>query len=162
MNVTGHDTDFALAWCDDTGTVWSDETSFVLLDQGGLDADHVLGGDALGDADGETDLGLHGVNDGLGGEGWRDVDDGGIGLDVGGGLGNRVENGQTKMLLASLLWSHTTDNISAVGQGTLSVEGTLFSGKTLHQKLQKLYSKLTSHSLTLVDLLIAILGRVAS
>ena len=118
--------------------------------------------DALGNADSEGNFGFDCVHDGGGGEGWWDVDDGGIGLDVSGGLGNRVENGQTQVLLTSLLWSHTTDNISAVGQRTLSVEGTLLSGETLHQKLQKLNSKLTSNSLTLVDLLIAILGRVAS
>ena len=93
--------------------------------------------DTLGNADGEGNFGFDCVHDGGGGEGWRDVDDGGIGLDVGGGVGNRVENGQTEMLLAALLRGHTTDNVSSVGEGTLSMESTLLSSETLHQKLKR-------------------------
>ena len=137
MNVTGHDTDFALARCDDTRAVWTDKTSFVLLDQGGLDADHVLGGDALGDADGETDLGLHGVNDGLGGEGRWDVDDGGIGIGRLLGLGDGVEDGQVQLgvLLASLLWRHTTNYLCSISDGLFRVESSLFTSETLNNNL---------------------------
>ena len=63
-------------------------------------------GNALGDANGEGNLGLDGVHDGGGGEGWWDVDDGGVGLGGVGGLLDGVEHGKSEMLLAPFWASH--------------------------------------------------------
>lgn len=79
VDVTGHDTDLALLGGDDAGAVGADESGLILLDESRLHSDHILGGDTFSNADGERDFGFDGIEDGVGGEFGRNVDNGSIG-----------------------------------------------------------------------------------
>lgn len=70
VDEAGHDADLALAWGDDTGAIGTDETGLGLRLEHVCYADHVVLGDAFGDADDEGDLGGDGFFDTGGGE-WR-------------------------------------------------------------------------------------------
>jgi len=63
-----HDTNLALFGGDDTGAVGSDETSLALGLEHVGDANHVVLGDTLSDADNEGDLGLESLLDTGGGQ----------------------------------------------------------------------------------------------
>ena len=93
--------------------------------------------DALGNADGEGNFGFDCVHDGGSGEGWWDVDDGGVGIGGLLGLGDGVENGQVQLgvLLASLLWRHTTNDLCSISNGLFRVESSLFASETLNNNL---------------------------
>ncbi len=85
MDVTRHDSDFAFARLNNAGTVRADETSLVLRAHDGLHLDHVESGNALGDAHNEVHLSLDGLQDGVGGERRRDINN--RSFSVGGLLG---------------------------------------------------------------------------
>ncbi len=74
----------------DARAVGSDEPGLALSDEGVLDLDHVDLGDALGDADDQRHLILHGLHDGGTGKWWRHVDDAGIRLHLVTGLRIRI------------------------------------------------------------------------
>src|ERR1700722_17614197 len=57
MNVRGHDSDFAFAGRNDTGAIRTDEARRGVVFQVRPRANHILGGDALGDADDQRGLG---------------------------------------------------------------------------------------------------------
>jgi hypothetical protein len=58
VDEAGHDADFALAWGDDTWAIGADEAGFGLRLEHVRYADHVVLGDAFGDADDEGDFGV--------------------------------------------------------------------------------------------------------
>ncbi len=93
---------------DDTRTVGPDEPGLVLPEESVLDLDHVHLGDPLSDADDERDLVFHGLKDGGGGERRRDVDGGGVGLDVVTGLSSRVGGGWGGGGHKPLIWKTQT------------------------------------------------------
>ena len=78
-DVAGHDAHPGLAGREQAGTVGADQPASRCLIQIGADADHVQHGDALGDADDQRDAGVGGLEDRVGGEASRDVDDRGVG-----------------------------------------------------------------------------------
>ena len=135
VNVPWHNANFAFARLDNARAIGPDETRRRLRGQRLANLDHVLLGDALGDAHGQRDLGLDCVHDCSGGKGWWDVDDGGIRLDLVGRLLYRVENGQAQVGLAAFLGSDAADNVGAVGERTLGMESTLLSSEALDQEL---------------------------
>jgi hypothetical protein len=69
VDEAGHDADLALAWRNDAGAVGTDEAGLGLRLEHVCYADHVVLGDAFGDADDEGDLGNDGFFDTSGGEG---------------------------------------------------------------------------------------------
>ena len=125
MDVTRHDSDFALAGLDNTGAVRSNKTGLVLGLHDGLDLDHVEGGDALSDADNEIHLGLDGLQDGVGSEGRGDVNDGSFGASSGLGIGDGAVDGKSEVRGAGFALVNSTNDLSAVGEGLLGVESTL-------------------------------------
>ena len=160
MNVTGHDADFALTRRNDAGAVGSDQTRLVLLQQGRLDPDHVLGGDAFGDADGQANFGFHGVNDGLGGKRWRHIDDGGIGASRLTCLSHRVEHGQAQLGvgLAALAGRDAADHLRfdaelfAISDRLSRVERSLLSSEALDNQLNLFCVKRQSLSCVIIPL----------
>lgn len=66
-------------WCDDSGAVGADQARFVLSQQAVLDLHHVVLRDALSDGDDQRHFGVESFENGLGGAGWRNVDDGSLG-----------------------------------------------------------------------------------
>ena len=75
MNVTGHDSNFALTWLNDTWAVRSDESSLILRFHDRFNLDHIKCRNSLGDADNEVHLGFDSFEDGIGSKRRRDVDD---------------------------------------------------------------------------------------
>ena len=65
----------------------------------------------------EGDLVLDGIHDGGGAERGGNVDDGGVGLDAGDGIGDRVEDRQAEMGLAALLGGDAADHFGSVLDG---------------------------------------------
>ena len=90
-----------------------------------LHLDHVESRDALGDAYHEVDLCLNSLRDGLGSERWWHVDHTSLSASFLDTLGNRAEDGKTKMLGASLLGVNTADNLGSISERLLGVEGSL-------------------------------------
>ena len=64
---------------------------------------------------------------GVGGEGGRHVDHGGLGVSGGLRLSDGAEDGETEMLTACLALVNTTNNLGAVGKSLFSMECTLES-----------------------------------
>mmetsp|Transcript_44063 Transcript_44063/g.58469 ORF Transcript_44063/g.58469 Transcript_44063/m.58469 type:complete len:225 (+) Transcript_44063:274-948(+) len=93
VDVARHDADLALARLDNAGAVRANQARLALRLHDRLHLDHVEGGDALRDAHDEVHLSLNGLEDGVGGEGRRHVDD--RGLSIGGllGLSDGAEDG---------------------------------------------------------------------
>ena len=56
VNISGHDTNLALAWLNDTWAVGSNETSFALALKQRLHSDHIKSRDTLSDTYDEFNL----------------------------------------------------------------------------------------------------------
>lgn len=125
VDVSGHDSDLALSRADDSGAVGSNQAGLVLGEEGLLDLDHVLLGNTLGDAHGEGDLGLDGLQDGLGGMGRGHVDHRGVGSGLLHGIPDGVEHGEPEVLGSGLSGGDSSDHVGAVLDGLLGVEGSL-------------------------------------
>ena len=87
------------------------------------------------DADNERDLRLKGLEDSGSGAGGRDVDDGGVRLDLSVGLLHGVEHGQAEVDLAALAGAHAAHHVGPVLDGLLRVEGALLAGEALADDL---------------------------
>ena len=136
VDVSGHDTDLALAWLDDTGAVGANESCLVLISERSLHANHVLLWNALSDADDERHLGGDGVENGLGGEGRRNEKEIAVAVGLLSGLedetrGNESylldgsKDGETEVGGAGFLRIDATDEFGAVIHALLGVEGSL-------------------------------------
>src|SRR5690606_35612518 len=137
MDVARHDADLALVGRDDPGTVRPDEPRLGAFEDP-LHADHVLHRDALGDADDERHLGVDGLEDGVGRERRRHVDDRGRGAGRGDSLADGVENRQVEMLRPALPGRDAADHLRAVGHRLLGMEGALRAGEALADDLRVL------------------------
>ena len=127
VDVAWHNSDLALTWLDDTWAVWSDQASFVLGLHDRFYLDHIQSGDTFGDAHDKVHLSLDSLKNGVGGEGGRHVDHGGLGVSGGLRLSDGAEDGETEMLTACLALVNTTNNLGAVGKSLFSMECTLES-----------------------------------
>ena len=119
----------------DTRAIGSNQSRLALgLEKVG-DADHVVLGNTLRDADNEADLCLDGLFDTGSSEGRGNEDSGGIGA----GLLYRIRDGSkdwlSKMRLTGLLRVGATDNVGAILNGLLSMESSLPSGEALENNL---------------------------
>src|SRR5690606_7078315 len=126
VDVTGHDADFGGARRDHAGTVGSDQAHALALHEN-VGAYHVDGGDPFGDADDERDSGIRRFHDGVGGKGRRYENQRNMGARLVDRLPDRVEHGDLTVdgLTAALARRHAGDDLSAIGQTLLRVEGTL-------------------------------------
>lgn len=133
VDKSRHDTDLALAWCDYTWAVWSNETGLVLGLENVGDTDHIVLWDSLGNTDNEWHLGGDGLFNTGSCDGWWD-EDGGCGrasllaclFDIG-------KDWKVEMCATSLLWVGSSDNIGSVLDCLLGVESSLLSSETLEQ-----------------------------
>lgn len=120
---------------DDTGAVRANQSGLVLCLEDVGDADHVVLGDTLSNADNETDLSSDGLLNTGGGNRRRDEDGGGVGASLLHGIGDAGEDGLAQVLLAGLLGVGSTDNIGAVLDSLLGVERALLAGEALEDNL---------------------------
>lgn len=130
-----HDTNLALAGSNDTGTVGADKSGLGLGLEHVNDSDHVVLGDTLSDTDHKGQLGLNGLLDRGGSKRRGNEDGGGVASGLLHGLGDGAEDGETEMGLAGLLGVGSSNDLGAVVNGLLGVEGSLLSGESLVQHL---------------------------
>eukprot|EP01137_Pigoraptor_chileana_P004132 Opistho-2@45410 len=135
VDVARHDTNFARIGLNNAGAVGSNQAGLVLAHKTVLDLDHVLLGDALSDGDGERNLGIDCLVDGLCGARGGNVYHARRGTSRLDGLGDRVEDGKTKMRRAALSRRDTTNELGAILDGLLAVECTLLAGEALADDL---------------------------
>jgi hypothetical protein len=120
---------------DDTRAVGTDESGLVLGLEDIGDADHVVLGNALSDTDNEANLGLNGLLDTLCSNRGRDEDGRSGSASLLDSVGDSCKDGLAQMCLSGLLGVGTTDDLSAVLNGLLGVEGTLLSSEALEDDL---------------------------
>merc|ERR1711981_138278 len=135
VNMSWHNTDFAATRLDNTWTVWSNKSSFFLLDKGVLHTDHVLLWDTLGNASYKWDFGFNSLQNGGSSQRWWNVNNGGI-CALFHGLSDCTENWSIQMRTARLAWVRTAHDVSSVLDGHLRMKGTLLTGETLNYELR--------------------------
>src|SRR5690606_13071534 len=135
VDVARHDADLALARRDDARAVGADQVDVREILQGRLDLQHVQHRNAFGDAGDYLDAALGRFQDRVGGEGCRHVDHARRGAGGFHRVAHGVEYRQVEMLLAAAARSDAADQLGAVGQRLLGVEGALLTGKALADHL---------------------------
>lgn len=131
----GHDTDLALLGSNDTGTVGTNKSGLALGLQSVHNANHVVLGNTLSDADNQRDLGLNALHDGSSSNGGRNKDCRGRGTSFLDTVSKTAKDGEAKVGLAGLLGVGTTDNLGAILEGLLGVESALLTSETLVEDL---------------------------
>ena len=135
VDVARHDADLALARGDDAGAVRADQHHARMLLQHVLDAQHVQHRDAFGDAHDHADAGIGRFQDRIGRERRRHVDHGGIGAGGVDRFTHGVEHRQFDVGGAALPRGHAADDLGAVIDHLLGVEGALRAGEALDDDL---------------------------
>jgi hypothetical protein len=125
VDVSGHDTDLALVWLDDTRAVGADDSGDFLGEESRLDSDHIDLGNTVSDDDNEVQLSFNGFEDSVLGEWGWDIDDAGISSSFLLGFSAVLEDGETEVSGSCLLWVNTSDHLGAVLESLFSLEGTL-------------------------------------
>ena len=105
--------------------------SFLFYRQRPLHLQHVHHRHALGDADDQRQPGVDRLEDGIGGEWRRHIDDGGIGAGGLDGFANGIEHRQVEVGGAALTGGDAADHLGAVGDGLLGMECPLRAGEAL-------------------------------
>mmetsp|Transcript_6957 Transcript_6957/g.13139 ORF Transcript_6957/g.13139 Transcript_6957/m.13139 type:complete len:270 (+) Transcript_6957:293-1102(+) len=131
MDISRHYTNFAFARLDYTGTIRSNQPSFVLALQSVLHLCHVLLGHPLCNCHYERDFIFNGVQYCLGTERRRDINNRRIWFHSLHSFGDSIEHWKTQMRLTSLVGGHTSHHIRAIINSLLTMKGTLFPGKSL-------------------------------
>src|SRR5439155_629722 len=125
-----HDPDLAVAGLDEPGAVGADQTRLPGR-EGRLDADHVGGGDPLGDADRQPQPGVRGLEDGVGGGGRRDEDHRGLRPRLRDRLPDSVEDRDALVHGAAAAGRDAGDDPGAVLEAAARVERPLPAGDPL-------------------------------
>src|SRR5688572_20076265 len=134
VDVARHDADLALTRRDDAGTVRPDQAG-VRTGEGALHLDHVEHRNPLGDADREIEAGIDRLDDRIGRERRRHIDDAGGGAGLGDRLGDGVEHRQVEMGGAAFARRDAAHHPGAVGDRLLGMEGALRAGEALADDL---------------------------
>ena len=96
-----------------------------------LHAHHVVDRNALGDAHDQLDAGIGRFEDRVGGERRRHVDHAGRGAGLAHRVVHGIEHRQAQVLLAAAPGRHAADQLGAVGERLLGMEGALLAGEAL-------------------------------
>src|SRR4051794_15273932 len=126
--VGGDDSHVGLARRQDPRAVGADQPGRAAA-QVGMDAQHVVRGDAFGDRDDERDAGVLGLEDRVGGKARRNEHHGGVGA---GGVDRRmngVEHRHPVDVLATLSRGDAGDDVRAVSAVVGGMEGALPAGQ---------------------------------
>ncbi len=86
---------------------------------------------AFGDAHDERNFRIDGFENGIGREGRRHIDDGGIGAGLLARFHHRVEDGKSDMLRAAFARRHARHHLRAIGNRLFGMEGAVVAGDAL-------------------------------
>src|SRR5690606_37135244 len=153
VDVARHDADLALARGDDARAVRADQDHVGVLLEHVLHAQHVQHRDALGDGDDDLDAGRGRLEDRVGRERRRDVDDRSIGAGGVDRLAHGVEHRQLDVGGAALAGGHAADDLGAVLHHLGGMEGALLAGEALHDHLRVLVDQ-NGHCLEVLEILV--------
>ena len=121
--------------CNDTWAVGPDQSRLALCLQHVRDADHVVLRDTLSNAYYQTDLGGNGLLNTLRSKRRRDKDGRGIGASLLHGIADGSEDRLAQVLGAGFLGVGAANDVGAVVDGLLGVEGTLTTSEALVDEL---------------------------
>src|SRR5215212_198092 len=124
----GDDPDVRLPGREDARAVGADEPDGGIAREVVVDAQLVVGGDALGDGDDQRDAGVLGLEDRVGGEAGRDEDHRGVRAGLGDRVVERVEHRDALDVLAALAGRHAAHDVRAVAPVVERVERALAPG----------------------------------
>jgi len=96
-----------------------------------LNLDHIVLGHTLRNADNQWNLSLESFDNGSSSTRWWHIDNGGMRIRCLLGFRNGGEHGQTQMLSAALFGRNAANELGAILQSLLAVEGALFTGEAL-------------------------------
>ena len=136
IDVARHDAEHGLAGADDARAIRADHHRPAVLGiahQIALHPHHVLRRNAVGDRADQPDAGVGGLHDGVGAESRRHEGDRGGGARRPHRFLHGVEQRAVEMLAAAFAGRDAADDIGAVGDHLLRVEGALVAGHALHQ-----------------------------
>src|SRR6185436_18915889 len=131
----GNDAHVGLARREHARAVGADQAGGAAA-QVGVDAQHVVGGDALGDAHDELDAGVVGLEDRVGREAWRYEDHGGVGPGRLHRGPHGVEDGDAVDVLAALAGRDARDHVGAVAAVVAGVKRAFAAGQAGHDELR--------------------------
>ena len=133
VDVARHDANLALSWCDDAWAVGADQACLsVVEEEATAHFSHVANRYTFGDADDERNLGFDRFENGVCGEGWRDVDDGCVGTVLFNRFGDGVADGHFALpQLTAFTGSDTGYDVGAVFDALLCVKCASLTGDTL-------------------------------
>src|SRR5690348_2576350 len=131
VDVAGHDADLALAGGDDAGAIGTDQHAVGMILQHVLDAQHVEHRNAFGDRDDHLDAGGRGFQDRVGRKRRRHEDHRRVGAGFVDRIAHGVEHRQADVFGAALAGRDAADQLGAVVQRLLRMEGALLAGEAL-------------------------------
>lgn len=135
VDESRHDTNLALAGSNDTGAVGADHTRLALGLEHICDAHHVVLGNSLSDSHNQRNLGGDSLLDTRGSDRWGNEDGSSGSLGFLHSICHILEDGQSEVLSAGLLGVCASNNLCAVFNCLLGVEGSLLSSETLEENL---------------------------
>ena len=126
---------FAGAGGDDAGTIRADEACFGSRDRG-FDLNHVANRNAFSDGDDQLEPGVNRLEDGVGGEGWRNKNRGGGRAGFFDGLGHAVEDRHLIFkYLSGFAGSDSGDDLRTILEAELGVAAAEAAGDALDEDL---------------------------
>ena len=131
VNRGGHDADLALAGRNYTRAVGADQPHVRILIEAGAYLDHVKRGNALGNANDDFDTGFASLRYRFGGKTGGHEDHACVGPRFINGINDGIEHRAVKMTLTAATRRYAADQLRAVGNGLLGMEGALLAGKAL-------------------------------
>ncbi len=131
MNLAGHNAHLALARRNDTRAIGANQARAASA-QHGRDANHVDGGNALGDAHGQWQTRIDGFENRIGRVRRRNENKRRVSAGFAHGVCHRIEYGNTFVLAATLARRHSRDDARTVSNHLLRVETSLAPRKALH------------------------------
>ena len=132
MDVTGHDSDLALARCNDSGAVGPDHSrvrTFTLECR--HDSNHVESRNALRDANNQRQTGGGRLQNRVCGKRGGHVDHTRVGAGLGHGFGDRVKDGYVQNAGTAFSRRHACDHLRAVFDRLLGMKLTGLAGEAL-------------------------------
>ena len=137
MNMARHDANLALARCNHSGAIWTDEAHAKLIATLFCD-EHVERRNSFCDTNDEFNTRLGCFKDRVFAKGGRHVNNSSIGLCRCISFGHCIEYRESQMRLSALSWRYATNHFRAVHDSLFRMESTLSASEALANNLSVL------------------------